>query len=135
MSRASKSFRIGKVQAYLRNKVWYLCYHDQSKRFRPRVGPCSKEARKLAAQINGQVESQAPASLSFELISIPELRVRWLEHHEQVLRSSPQTVDRYRTATDHLLTTFFVISTNIRSGTPQPSGPLTPRSSSSTCVA
>jgi integrase len=41
--------------------------------------------------------------LSFEPIPIRELRRRWLSHHEQVLRSSPQTIARYRTATDHLL--------------------------------
>jgi integrase len=103
MPLVSNSFRVGKVQAYLRNKVWYLCYHDQGKRFRPRVGSCPREARKLAAQVNGQLASHAPASLSFEPVSIADLRGRWLEHHEQVLRSSPQTVDRYRTATDHLL--------------------------------
>lgn len=31
------------------------------------------------------------------------MRDRWLQHHEQVLRSSVATVNRYRTATDHLL--------------------------------
>jgi integrase len=103
MSRKSKSFRIGKVQGYLRGKVWYLCYHDQGQRHRPRVGPDYEAARQLAAQINGQLAVGAPAALSFEPISIGELRRRWLEHHEQVLRSSVQTIHRYRTATDHLL--------------------------------
>ncbi len=41
--------------------------------------------------------------MSFEPLSIPALRQRWLEQHEQVLRSSVQTINRYRTATDHLL--------------------------------
>jgi integrase len=36
-------------------------------------------------------------------VTVSELRGRWLEHHEQVLRSSVRTVQRYRTATDHLL--------------------------------
>jgi integrase len=49
------------------------------------------------------LEVGAPAALSFEPIAIPELRQRWLEHHEHVLRSSVQTIHRYRTATDHLL--------------------------------
>ena len=32
-----------------------------------------------------------------------ELQVSWLRHHEQVLRSSVQTINRYRTASKHLL--------------------------------
>lgn len=98
----SKSFRVGKVQAYLRGSVWYLCYCELGQRRRPRV-PDRVAARPLAAQTNSQPEIGAPAALSFEPISIPELRKRWLDHHEQVLRSSVQTVIRYRTATDHFL--------------------------------
>lgn len=103
MAKQAKSFRVGKVQGYLRGKVWYLCYHDQGVRQRPRVGPDREAARQLAAQVNAQLAVGAPAALSFEPISVPELRRRWLEHHEQVLRSSVQTIHRYRTATDHLL--------------------------------
>ena len=57
----------------------------------------------MAAQINGQLEVGAPAALSFEPISIPDLRQRWLDHHEHVRRSSLQTIRRYRAATEHLL--------------------------------
>lgn len=99
----SRSFRVGKVQAYLRGKVWYLCYHDSGKRRRPRVGADKEGARQLAAQINAQLATGAPALLSFEPISIPDLREQWLRHHELVLRSSVRTVARYRTATEHLL--------------------------------
>lgn len=38
-----------------------------------------------------------------EPIRIDGLQQRWLDHHEQVLRSSPLTVRRYRTASAHLL--------------------------------
>jgi integrase len=103
MSKQSNSFRVGKVRAYLRGDVWYLCYHEEGRRRRPRVGPDREAARQLAAQTNAQLEVGAPAALSFEPVAIPDLRRRWLEHHEQVLRSSVQTIDRYRTATDHLL--------------------------------
>src|SRR5262245_50389700 len=103
MANKSTSFRVGRVQGYLRGKIWYLCYHDHGQRHRPRLGPDREAARQLAAQINAQLEIGAPTALSFEPISIPELRNRWLEHHEQVLRSSVQTINRYRTATDHLL--------------------------------
>ena len=87
MSKKSDSFRVGKVQAYLRGRVWYLCYRDNGKRRRPRVGPDREAARQLAAQVNAQLEVGAPAALSFEPITMAELRRRWLEHHEQVLRS------------------------------------------------
>jgi hypothetical protein len=87
VSQSSSSFRIGKVQAYLRNKVWYLCYHENGRRRRPRVGPDRKAALHLAAQVNAQPEVGAPAALSFEQVSIPDLRCRWLDHHEHVLRS------------------------------------------------
>jgi integrase len=99
----AKSFRVGRVTAVLRSRVWYLCYHEDGRRRRPRVGPDRTAARQLAAQINGQLEVGAPAALSFEPIAIPDLRARWLEHHEQVLRSSVQSIHRYRAATDHLL--------------------------------
>lgn len=97
------SFRVGRVRGDLRGRVWYLTYHEHGRRRRPRVGPDRKEARRLASQINGQLASGAPAALSFEAVSISQLRDRWLTNHELVLRSSVQTIARYRTATDHLL--------------------------------
>src|SRR5262245_15058640 len=103
MPRRKSSFCIGKVRAYRRGRVWYLWYHGNGRRRRPRVGPDRKAARQLAAQINAQLEVGAPAALSFEQIAIPTLREHWLQHHELVLRSSVQTINRYRTATDHLL--------------------------------
>jgi integrase len=103
MSGRSNSFRVGRVRAYLRGQVWYLCYHQDGKRRRPRVGADREAARLLAAQTNAQLESGAPAVLSFEPIGIAELRDRWLQHHEHVLRSSVATINRYRTATEHLL--------------------------------
>jgi integrase len=103
MAGKKSSFRVGRVQGYLRGQVWYLCYHEQGQRRRPRVGPDREAAKQLAAQVNAQLEVGAPAALSFEPIAIPELRERWLQHHEQVLRSSVQTINRYRTATEHLL--------------------------------
>ena len=60
-------------------------------------------ARQTAAQINGQLEVGAPSSLSFEPISLIDLREKWLARHEHVLRSSIQTIRRYQTATQHLI--------------------------------
>ena len=99
----SKSFRIGKVTGYLRGRIWYLCFFEHGKRRRPRVGPDRGAARQLAAQVNEKLETGAASALSFEPIGVAALRARWLEHHDQVRRSSVNSIDRYRTATDHLL--------------------------------
>src|SRR5438045_2501282 len=63
MPNKSVSFRIGKVQAYLRGHIWYLCYHENGLRRRPRVGTDRDAARQLAAQINAQLEVGAPSAL------------------------------------------------------------------------
>jgi hypothetical protein len=61
MPNKSVAFRIGKVRAYRRGQVWYLCYHEHGQRQRPRVGPEKEAARQLASQINAQLEVGAPA--------------------------------------------------------------------------
>ena len=99
----STQLRIGKVVIYLRGKVWYLRYHEQGRRRQVRASTDLNSARQLASQVNAQLEVGAPAATSFEPLSMPELRSRWLDHHEHVRRSSIATVTRYRTATDHLL--------------------------------
>ncbi|QVL30212.1 hypothetical protein KIH39_15265 [Telmatocola sphagniphila] len=66
----SNEFRIGKVRGYRRGKIWYLCYNEQGRRHRPRVGPDRNAARPLASQINSQLDVGTPAELSFESISI-----------------------------------------------------------------
>jgi integrase len=103
MPTARKAFKMGRVKGYLRGRVWYLCYFENGQRRRPRVGPDAEAARKLAAQTNAQLETGAVPVLSFEPLAVPELRHRWLDHHEHVLRSSVHTINRYRTATEHLL--------------------------------
>jgi len=106
-------FRVGRVKAFLRGQVWYLCYYEQGRRRRPRVGPDRDAAKQLAAQINGQLETGVRATLSFDSITIPVLRDQWIANHEHVKRSSLQTVNRYRTATEHLLR--FLEQTPVRS--------------------
>lgn len=76
MSKKSSSLRIGKVRAYayLRGRIWYLCYFESGRRRRPRVGPDRESARQLASQINAQVEIGAPSALSLDPISVSSLR-------------------------------------------------------------
>lgn len=99
----STSFRVGKVRGDRRGDVWYLTYHEDGRRHRPRIGPDRNEAEQHAAQINAQLTMHVPVAFSFQSISISELRDRWLEHHEHVARSSVQTIRRYRAATEHLI--------------------------------
>ena len=97
------SFRIGRVRAYLRGEVWYLCYWENGHRRQPRVSRDHDVARQQAAEINAQLESGAPSNYGFDPISFTDLQRRWLDHHEYVRRTSLQTIRRYRAATNHLL--------------------------------
>ncbi|QGQ25764.1 MULTISPECIES: tyrosine-type recombinase/integrase [Gimesia] len=97
------TFRIGKVRGDLRGKIWYLTYHENGKRLRPKIGPDKEQARQMAARINSQLESHTHSVFNFEPVQIDDLQTRWLNHHEQVLRSSLQTIRRYRAATTHLI--------------------------------
>jgi len=101
--RSASTRRVGRVTVYLRGEVWYVYYYENGRRVRRRLGGSWLEAKQLAAQVNAQLATGAPAMLSFEPVSIPELRRRWLDHHEHVLRSSVATIRRYRAATDHLV--------------------------------
>jgi integrase len=96
-------FRVGDVCCYLRGRVWYMRYHENGRRRQVRAGKDRDAVRRLASEINTQLEFGNAATTSFEPISITDLRDRWLEHHEHVLRSSVATIKRYRTATRHLI--------------------------------
>jgi integrase len=61
-----------------------------------------QEAEQFAAQVNAQVVWGAPTLLSFQPISVSDLRRQFLDYHEHVLKSSVGTLRRYRAATQHL---------------------------------
>ena len=117
---SNTSFRIGRVCAYRRGRVWYLCYFEHGQRRQPRVGQDRDVARQMAAEVNGQLEVGAPSALGFQPISIPELRERWLDFHEHVRRSSVHTIRRYRAATEHLLEFVRVVRPLARASDLQP---------------
>ena len=104
MAAQGTSFRVGRVRAYRRGRIWHLGYYENGRRRRPRAGPDCDAVRQLAAQANAQLEVGAPAPLSFEPVSLEELRGRWLNCHEHVRRSSAATVWRYRTASALVVT-------------------------------
>ncbi|MBL8793614.1 MAG: tyrosine-type recombinase/integrase [Planctomycetia bacterium] len=92
-------FRVGKVSGYLHHGAWWL--YD-GKPVRRKVAINRDDAERLAAQINGQAAAGTPTLLSFEPISVAELRKQFLEYHELAVKSSMGTVHRYRAATKHL---------------------------------
>jgi integrase len=95
-------FRVGKVSGYLHHGAWWLYYRDEGKSVRRKVALARDDAEKLSAQINAQVVAGSPTLLSFNPISVPDLRKQFLDYHELVLKSSMGTVRRYRAATQHL---------------------------------
>ena len=94
--------RVGKVSVYAHHGAWWLYYRDGGQPVRRKVAETRPEAEQVAAQVNAQLNSGAPTLLAFTPVTVPELRQRFLDYHESVLKSSMGTVRRYRAATRHL---------------------------------
>lgn len=99
---APTRFRVGRVSVYVHHGAWWLYYREHSQPVRRKVAETPEEAEQVAAQVNAQLTSARPTLLTFQPISIVELRQRFLDYHEHVLNSSLGTVRRYRAATRHL---------------------------------
>ncbi|MHB1037114.1 MAG: tyrosine-type recombinase/integrase [Pirellulales bacterium] len=100
--RDARRKRVGRVSYYYHHGGWHVYYRDGQRQVRRRVADTAEEAERIAAQVNAQVSAYRPTLFGFVKISVAELRQRFLDHHEHVLRSSLATVDRYRTATKRL---------------------------------
>jgi integrase len=94
--------RVGRVSYYQHHGSWHVYYREGSRQIRRWAGDDEQAAAQTAAQINAQLAVAAPTLFSFTPLSIAELRRRWLDYHEDVLRSSLATISRYRAATQHL---------------------------------
>ena len=77
---AKRSFKVGRVRVYLRSKTWYVCYYEGGRRKRYRAHSDRKIARRMAAEVNAQLETDAQTSFSFDRVSMAELRKRWLSN-------------------------------------------------------
>ena len=95
--------RIGRVSLYLHHGAWWLYYRDGTQAIRRRVSTDRGEAERIAAEVNAQVAAAAPTMFAFAPTNVVELRQRFLNYHEDVLKSSVATINRYRTATQHLI--------------------------------
>lgn len=95
--------RIGRVSIYLHHGAWWVYYRENDKPVRRHVGSDERAAERIAAEVNSQLTSDAPTLFTFMPVTVSELRDRFLNHHREVLGSSVATVNRYRTATQHLV--------------------------------
>lgn len=99
----TSSIRIGKVVVYSRGQSWYLRYHQDGVRHQIRSGQDKSAARQLAARVNADLECGARLQNSLRPMPLADIRQQWLDHHEHVRRSSLQTINRYRAATEYLM--------------------------------
>ncbi|HAH45102.1 MAG TPA: hypothetical protein DCM07_09660, partial [Planctomycetaceae bacterium] len=104
--KSSQRKRVGRVSYYLHHGAWYLYYLEYQDgvkvQRRRKVSDTEEEAAQIAAQINAQLASSSPTPFSFTSVSFLNLRQAFLNHHETVVKSSPATIRRYRSATQHL---------------------------------
>ena len=105
-ARRCTRIRIGRVSVYLHHGAWWVYYRDGEQPLRRRIGPDRAAAERIAAEVNAQVVAASPTLFAFTPVCIEDLQRSFLEHHEQVLRSSVATIQRYRTATQHLVEFF-----------------------------
>lgn len=94
--------RVGRVSLFFHHGNWWIYYRAFGKQVRRKIGGSREEAEQVAAQVNAQLTSGAPTLLTFTAINVPDLRHKFLGHHEYVLKSSVPTINRYRAATQHL---------------------------------
>ncbi len=94
--------RVGQVSNYQHHGGWWLYYREHGRVIRWRAADTEDVAACLAAQINAQLAAKVPTLFSFVSLPVSELRRRFLDYHEHVIRSSLATVGRYRSATQHL---------------------------------
>lgn len=96
--------RVGKVSFFPHHGAWWVYYREAGKPVRRKVASARDEAEKIAAQINAQLAAAVPTLLAFDPIAVSELRRRYLDFHEYVLKSSLGTIRRYQAALRHLET-------------------------------
>src|SRR3954467_9492976 len=88
--------RVGRVSYYQHHGAWHSYYREGERQVRRRVAETEADAARVAVQVNAQLHAAPPTLLAFTPVTIPELRRRFLDHHEHVQRSSLARIDRYR---------------------------------------
>jgi len=93
--------RIGSVSIYKRNRIYYVYYRDNGDSKRPAIGPNLNAARRVAGELNAELQSGKPTLFSFQRIGIGGLIDAWLNHCLRVKHVSLHTLKRYRAAVSH----------------------------------
>lgn len=96
--------RVGCVSVYLRGGRYWIYYRQAGEAVRQPVGIDANAALRLASKINAELAEGTQPALVFKSIQVADLVRKWLDHHEQIRRSSLATVRRYRTAVQYLAT-------------------------------
>ena len=102
-ARKRRRKRVGRVSYFWHHGAWHLYYREGQRQVRRRVGSDESTAARVAAELNAQISADLPTLFSFAPLNVAELRQRFLDYHEHVIRSSLATVNRYRAATEHLV--------------------------------
>lgn len=95
--------RVGRVSIYMHHGRWWAYYREHGRPVRKAVADDEAAAATIAAQINLELTASVPTLFSFRPVSVTELQRTFVDYHEHVARSSLATVNRYRTATRHLV--------------------------------
>ena len=69
MKCAKGAFRVGRVRADLRGKVWYLACHENGVRHRPRVGPIGARRARCVAEHSLKIAEARLSGLTHEELS------------------------------------------------------------------
>jgi integrase len=101
--RADRRRRVGRVSIYKHRRRWWVYYREHGQPVRRAVADDIQAAEQVAAQINLELSSASPTLFSFQPVSVVDLQRAFIDYHEHVIRSSLATVNRYRTATQHLV--------------------------------
>lgn len=101
--KADRRRRVGRVSIYPHRRRWWVYYREHGRPVRKAVADNREAAEQVAAQINLELTASTPTLFSFRPVSVTGLQQSFIEYHEHVVRSSLATVNRYRTATQHLV--------------------------------
>jgi integrase len=102
-ARADRRRRIGRVSIYPHRRRWWVYYREHGRPVRKAIADDRAAAEQVAAQINLELTASAPTLFSFRPVPVDQLQCSFIDYHEYVVRSSLATVNRYRTATQHLV--------------------------------
>ena len=101
-SRKPRRKRIGQVSYYIHHGARWIYYLDGQRQIRRRVGADEASAEQTAALVNAQLAAAAPTMFSFSPVTVAELCREFLDYHENVMRSAPASIKRYRAALKYL---------------------------------